>query len=363
MSPSAGRFQATSLVLADGTRSTTLLGPNGIVEAAERYLAYLTHLEASPNTVRSYAYGLQHWFSYCAFKGFDWRHVTLDHIAEFVAWLRFPERYVSDLRVLPLNAGTPRRKETTVNLYLSAVYGLYEFHGDTPLAAHLDRYRQKREVAKSHRRARQGTRPIHLPQPEPLPKAVTETELRSIFAATETLRDKLLLAFWGVAGFRIGATLGLRHEDINEARSEVRIMPRDHNANGARAKTPTAHVLPVERPLIRLYVDYLHEEYGDLDSDYVFVALRGRKVGTPLTHDAVYSMVRRLRVKSGVHFRPHMLRHFFATDLRRRGARLELISALLCHASVETTHQTYVHLDVEDLRRELEAVRSRNLPL
>ena len=31
--------------------------------------------------------------------------------------------------------------------------------------------------------------------------------------------------------------------------------------------------VPVPARLIRLYSDYLHTEYGDLDSDYVFVNL------------------------------------------------------------------------------------------
>jgi integrase/recombinase XerD len=31
--------------------------------------------------------------------------------------------------------------------------------------------------------------------------------------------------------------------------------------------------IPTSAGLVRLYADYLHGEYGDLDSDYVFVNL------------------------------------------------------------------------------------------
>ena len=48
-------------------------------------------------------------------------------------------------------------------------------------------------------------------------------------------------------------------------------MPRE-NANGARAH-PSRRVVPVGPELIRLYADYLHGEYGDIGSDYVFVNL------------------------------------------------------------------------------------------
>ena len=64
-----------------------------------------------------------------------------------------------------------------------------------------------------------------------------------------------------------GEVLGLRHEDIAAAECEVTVMPRE-NANGARAKSG-ARTVPVDPELIRLWGDYLHLEYGQLDSDYV----------------------------------------------------------------------------------------------
>ena len=44
-------------------------------------------------------------------------------------------------------------------------------------------------------------------------------------------------------------------------------MPRE-NANGARTKSG-ARTVPVAPELFPLYTDYLHEEYGGIDSDYV----------------------------------------------------------------------------------------------
>jgi site-specific recombinase XerD len=48
-----------------------------------------------------------------------------------------------------------------------------------------------------------------------------------------------------------------------------------------------------------------------------------------------------------------MLRHSRATELLRHGVGLEVVARLLTHRSSTTTAQTYVHLDVEDLRTEL----------
>lgn len=105
--------------------------------------------------------------------------------------------------------------------------------------------------------------------------------------------------------------------------------------------------------VVALYADYLHDEYGDLDSDYVFVNLWGGRVGRPLTYATVHRLVGRLAARSGVDFEPHWLRHTYATDLLRRGTPVEVVRELLGHASVATTIDTYAHLDVEDARRAL----------
>jgi len=153
---------------------------------------------------------------------------------------------------------------------------------------------------------------------------------------------------------RIGEALGLRHEDIAAAEREVIVFPRV-NANGARSKSAAPRTIPVSAELVRLYADYLHEEYGDLDSDYVFVNLWGGPHGHPLAYPAVYDLVARLRRRTGIDFAPHWYRHTMATRLLRDGVPVEVVSTVLGHASVTTTIQAYGHLNSEDARRVLEA--------
>ena len=64
-------------------------------------------------------------------------------------------------------------------------------------------------------------------------------------------------------------------------------MPRSDNANGARAKTIDPATVPVSAGLVRLYSAYMFDEYGELDSDYVFVNLFAESHGAPLRYDAV----------------------------------------------------------------------------
>jgi len=120
-------------------------------------------------------------------------------------------------------------------------------------------------------------------------------------------------------GMRIGEALGLRHEDLSIAERQIVVMVR-YNDNGARAKSGRTRTIPASAELMRLYVDYLNDEYGALDSDYVFVNLWGRPLGHPLSYQAVYDLVVRLRRATNVDFGPHLFRHTYATWLLRRGA-------------------------------------------
>ena len=86
-------------------------------------------------------------------------------------------------------------------------------------------------------------------------------------------------------------------------------MPRAGNANGARAKLRSAAVVPVSAPLVRLYSEYMHAEYGGIDSDYVFVNLFGGTAGAAMTYTAVHKLIRRIAHRTGIGFTAHMLRH------------------------------------------------------
>ena len=56
--------------------SWTVLGDDGPVQPIERYLAYLTDIERSPNTVKAYAHDLKDWFVFLTGQGLDWREVA-----------------------------------------------------------------------------------------------------------------------------------------------------------------------------------------------------------------------------------------------------------------------------------------------
>jgi integrase/recombinase XerD len=89
--------------------------------------------------------------------------------------------------------------------------------------------------------------------------------VQAILDACQHLRDRLLFAVLYDSGMRIGEALGLRHADLAVAERQVTVTPRA-NDNRARVKGGTPRTIPVSAELLRLYADYLHGEYGQLDS-------------------------------------------------------------------------------------------------
>jgi integrase len=177
-------------------------------------------------------------------------------------------------------------------------------------------------------------------------------QIVAVLAACEHLRDRFLLSLLAETGMRVGQALGLRHADFVSREREVHIVPRAGNANGARAKLRSAAVVPVSVPLVRLYSEYMHVEYGGI-SDYVFVNLFGGRVGAAMTYPAVHQLIGRIAARTGIGFTAHMLRHSHATAMIRQGVPVEVVARLLTHRSSTTTSQTYVHLDAADIREAL----------
>jgi len=346
-----------------GTESWTVLDEGGVpVEPLERYLAYLTDVERSPNTVRAYAFDLRDFWVFLAGRGLDWRAVRLEDIGEYVAWLRLPAAgRGGEVAVLPLVA--PQVAASTVNRKLSALAAFYchqARHG-ADMGGLLSAWRPAgrgggwkpflHHVSKGRPAPR---RVIAVTAPRQLPRVLGPGQVQAILDACDHLRDRFLLALMWECGCRVGEALGLRHEGIAAAEREIAFVPRV-NANNARCKSGQPRTVPVSDGLIRLWGDYLHREYGQLDSDYVFVNLFAGPRGQALAYPAVYDLIRRLRVKVGFGFGAHWLRHTAATRMLRDGVPIEVVSEILGHGSVAITSAIYGHLTAADARRALEA--------
>jgi site-specific recombinase XerD len=348
------------VVMPLGMESATVLRGGVAVGPIDRFLAHLTAVGRSPNTVRAYAHDLRDYFEFLESRKLQWDRMALEDLGRFVTWLRLPGE-ARDGRVAVLPWVDPDVCMATVNRKLSALASFYEFHQrhGVDLGELLTRWRPGRRGGSwkpflAHLGARpERHRTIMLRSEGRAPRELSQAEMTALIDGCDRLRDKFLLNLLRSTGLRIGEALGLRHEDVDAGRRLVAVRPRS-NVNGARAKTWSREV-PADAELFRLYSDYLHEEYGALDCDYVFVNLWGEPVGEPMSYASVDRLVRRLRERTGISFSAHMFRHSYATALLRRGVSPEVVQRLLGHSSVSVTVDTYSHLGIEDARRELAA--------
>src|SRR5580693_7475540 len=108
-----------------GTRSWTVLGDDDVpVVPVDRFLAYLTDIGRSPNTVKAYAHDMKDLWQFLGFRGLDWREARLEDIGEFVAWLQLPPAgRAGEVAVLP--SAVAEVSVSTVNRKLAAVSAFY----------------------------------------------------------------------------------------------------------------------------------------------------------------------------------------------------------------------------------------------
>ena len=154
------------------------------------------------------------------------------------------------------------------------------------------------------------------------PTAATDVELEQVAAVIDSqqrLRDRFLFAFSASTGMRVGQALGLRHEDVVSWERRIEVVPARAAAAAGRGRRAARRAgwVPVPGELIRLWSGYMHEEYGELESDFVFVSLWGGERGRPLAYSSVNELVRRTRELVGFHFTAHQYADLWVMPIRR----------------------------------------------
>jgi len=325
-------------------------------------MAYLERLERPPNSIRAVAYDLRDFAEYLDEKHLDLDDVSNEILASFMRWHRFGADNVTGLV-----EEAARRSRTSTNRAMASIAGFYRFLGsrgsDAPGSSGLGRlesskimYRPPRKsvvdsvgaASKKRTRARLGPR---LPRSKKPLKTLTIQQVHQILGECRDHRDRLLVMFAFSTGMRVGQILGLQHQDIDSRTDTIHIVARENNPNGLRSKRNKSGSIPISPQLCDLYVEYMHEQYGYIDSPYVFIDFDSLEQST---YSAAKSIVERLRRASGIDgWSLQTLRHTFVTLSRRAGVPIDVIADLVLHASVATTMETYSHLDADDLRRVL----------
>lgn len=188
---------------------------------------------------------------------------------------------------------------------------------------------------------------ISVRQPKELPKIISEEQFLKLNDACTNYRDRFLIWLLFETGLRIGQALALRHEDIICWNNEIRTKCRTDNVNQVRNKSHKPNTIHVSDHLMSLYSDYVSSlDQGKLN-DYVFINL---KTYEALSYPAVKKLFINLSQKCELYIRPHMLRHTHASSLVEAGWDIALVQKRLGHASVQTTIDTYTHINTKQMK-------------
>jgi integrase len=149
----------------------------------------------------------------------------------------------------------------------------------------------------------------------------------------------LLVWLGRYAGLRIGESLGVRADDIvtDIDGGKTLVLRRQRMANGTLAypKAREAHDPPRRIPVSPFLAAKLSAAATDPEGYYF----------PPEWRPTVMDKWNKARNRTDLPrtFTPHALRHIFASDLLSKGARLDLVSKILGHQSVEITSKVYAH--------------------
>lgn len=179
----------------------------------------------------------------------------------------------------------------------------------------------------------------------PLPKVLTETEVRALLKApvlTEDLgmRDRAMLELLYGCGLRVSELVTLSVDQVNLQQGVVRVW-------GKGNKERLVPMGDVACDWLGKYMKLTRPALMRGSTDDLFLSLRG----AAMTRQAFWHRIRAHGINAGIRISlsPHVLRHAFATHLVNHDADLRVVQLLLGHSSLSTT-QIYTHVARERLK-------------
>jgi len=286
--------------------------------------------QLSPRSLRIYAYDLLDFA-----RWFQSQHRPLAEITESTIVEYVRHQLEQD----------PKPSPQTVNHRLGTVRCCYRFHTGQeipPGQVHFQRCYTKRSPLGYGRPRRAIARGLRLKQDRRVIVPLTAEEVAKFWQSFRTYRDLALVGLMLLDGLRSCEVLALELKDVQLAESQMRVL-------GKRNKQ---RLVPLPPEILEVFGNYLRLERPLTNSPALFVSLKGRQRGQPLTAAGLRSLFRHHRVRSQVlHANPHRFRHSFGADMVRAGMSLPALQQLMGHSQIATT-MLYVELAPRDVWRE-----------
>ncbi len=286
--------------------------------------------QLSPQSLRAYAYDLLDFARWLQDQPQALSEITESSLLDYV-------RHQVDRQPKP----TPQ----TINHRLDVVRRLYRFHYGDELPAGHSHFQRTYTVAPllGYGRPRQvRASGLHLKQPRRVVLPLSADEVTAFWRSFRTFRDLALVGLMLLDGLRSCEVLALQLDHLQLADAQMRVQGK-----GNRQR-----LLPLPSDVCVVLRNYLRLERPLTNSPYLFVSLKGRQRGQPMTAAGLRSLFRHHRLRTQVSkANPHRFRHTFGSDMVRAGISLPALMHLMGHTQIHTT-MLYVQLAPQDVWRE-----------
>lgn len=239
----------------------------------------------------------------------------------------------------------PKPTPQTVNHRLGTVRCCYRFHTGQEIPAgkvHFQRRYTKRSPLGYGRPHQAIARGLRLKEDRRVIVPLTTEEVAKFWGTFRTYRDLGLVGLMLLDGLRSCEVLGLQLADVQLSEGQMRV----------HGKGNKQRLVPLPSEISEVLWNYLRLERPTTNSPVLFVSLKGRQRGQPMTTAGLRSLFRHHRVLSQVrHANPHRARHTFGADMVRAGMSLPALQQLMGHSQIATT-MLYVNLAPQDVWNE-----------
>ena len=168
----------------------------------------------------------------------------------------------------------------------------------------------------------------------PAKEDITKLLQSECYRSKDTTKFRTMTYLLANTGLRLGEACSIKKADVNFDKLEVKVMGK-----GRRQR-----VIPIS-PYVAEVLEAWVKREGQ--SEWLFPSDNTQGYWDEGSFEKTFRrQCRRNEVKP---FTPHALRHFFATHSLKNGARLEVVSRLLGHASIAITADIYTHIDREEI--------------
>jgi site-specific recombinase XerD len=290
--------------------------------------------QLSPRSLRAYAYDLLHFARWAqgALPPLPPRplaEITGSTLEDYVAFQLDRE---------------PPPSPSTVNHRLGVVQCVYRFHfqREIPGQSRFQRIHATRSPLGYGRRRRRVSPGLRLQEPRRVVAPLSAEQADHFWNGFHTFRDLALVGLMLLDGLRSCEVLALQLADLELAGARMCV----------RGKGNKQRLLPLPREIVDVLERYLRLERPRSNSPALFVSLKGRSRGLPMTPAGLRSLFRHHRAGSHIpQANPHRFRHTFGADMVRDGVSLPALQQLMGHAQIRTT-MIYAQLAPEEVWRQ-----------